>query len=111
MKEKEIGYKLDEGKLRWSLLPLDAIRSAIRVFQYGAEKYSEDNYMKGIKFTKLYDANIRHLTAWKDGEDNDDETGESNIAHAICCSLMLLALILKGFGKKFDDRNVIKDYE
>jgi hypothetical protein len=109
--KKELGYKKDEGKLRWSLLPIGPLRSVIRVMAYGANKYSEDNYMNGMKFTRIYDANMRHLTAWKDGEDFDEETGESHIAHAICCGLMLLALILKGYGKSYDDRLTYEQFD
>lgn len=110
-KKKEVGTKADKGKLRWSLLPLDAIRAAIRVFMFGAEKYGEENWSLGMDFTRIYDANIRHLTAWKDGEDLDPETGESHIAHALCCSLMLLSLILRGHGPKYDDRAIINYYQ
>jgi hypothetical protein len=103
-KVKEVGTKKDEGKPRWSILPMDAMIEVIRVFMYGDIKYNGPNYTLGMNFTRIVDANMRHLTKWVDGEDNDPETGRSHIAHAACGSLMLLALIIRGFGPKYDDR-------
>jgi len=39
---------------------------------------------------RYYDAAMRHLYAWFNGEPKDLETGESHLAHAICCLLFLL---------------------
>lgn len=39
---------------------------------------------------RYYDAAMRHLYAWFNGESKDLETGESHLAHAICCLLFLL---------------------
>ena len=39
---------------------------------------------------RYYDAAMRHLYAWFNGEPKDIETGESHLAHAICCLLFLL---------------------
>lgn len=41
---------------------------------------------------RYYDAAIRHLTAWWDGECNDPESNLPHLAHAACCIIFLLWL-------------------
>lgn len=41
---------------------------------------------------RYYDAAIRHLTAWWDGERNDPESQLPHLAHAACCVIFLLWL-------------------
>ncbi len=97
------GKKADSGKDRWDLAPMDAIREVVKVLGFGASKYGDRNWEKGIKFSRLYAAALRHLTAWFEGEDRDPETGLSHLAHAGCCVLFLLAFTIRGHGH-FDDR-------
>jgi hypothetical protein len=82
--------KLDEGKLKWSLLPLESIQEVIKVLMFGETKYSTDNW-KNLKDAKsrYYDAAMRHLTAWKLGAKTDPESGLSHLAHAACCILFM----------------------
>lgn len=85
------GTKLDAGKLQWSLLPLRLLEPVVRVLMFGARKYAPDNW-KHVPdaLDRYYDATIRHVTSWQDGERTDPETGESHLAHAICCLLFML---------------------
>lgn len=77
----------------------------MKVLQFGATKYGERNWEKGIHYSRLYSAAIRHLNAWFEGEDSDKETGLSHLAHATCCILFLLAfVVLNGEGYSLDDR-------
>ena len=98
--------KYDHGKDQFSLLPSDALRAVVRVFMYGAAKYSAHNYVRGMNWTRIADAMLRHVFAWLEGEDNDLESGHSHLAHGVCCGLMLLVLVLRGKGT--DDRFVIQ---
>lgn len=93
----QLGVKNDEGKLRWSLVPLDAMREVVRVLMGGADKYAPDNWVHVEDARRRYfDAAVRHLTEWYDGERNDPEWGLHHLAHASCCTLFLLALSLRG---------------
>lgn len=85
------GTKLDKDKLRWSLLPSGTIAQVIQVLEYGAKKYAVNNWV-GVPDaeTRYYDAAMRHLDAWRNGEDNDSESGLPHLAHAACCVLFLL---------------------
>jgi hypothetical protein len=85
------GVKYDSEKLRWSLLPLDAVEEVVKVLEYGAQKYAPDNWMKvpGAR-ERYWDAAMRHLVAWKKDGCLDDETKLSHLAHATCCMLYLI---------------------
>ena len=103
-----IGNKDDDGKLRWDLMPIEAWEEAIRVFMFGAKKYDDNNYMKGMLLSRMYNAGTRHRVAWFNGEDLDKETGRQHLAHSICCDSMALMIIKRmndgTIENKFDDR-------
>ncbi len=85
--------KYDAGKWRFSLVPMNAIRSVIEVLEFGAKKYAPDNWKTVPDArTRYFDATIRHVTAWWSGEKDDSESGLPHLAHAICCLLFLLWL-------------------
>jgi len=57
----------------------------------GARKYGRHNYrVSGVRASVYYDAAMRHLMAWWEGEDTDPDSGLSHIIKAIA-SLMVLA--------------------
>lgn len=90
-----IGRKYDSGKLRYDLIPADALQEVVRVLTYGATKYNEgydeENWRKvDHKDRRYFSALMRHSWAPKLGEDNDSETGIHHYAHAITNLLFLL---------------------
>lgn len=87
------GLKLDTGKAPMSLLDRYALEQIAMVLKFGAAKYERDNWRKGIAYTRLTDAALRHIFAFLDGEDKDPESNISHIAHAGCCVLFLLRMI------------------
>jgi hypothetical protein len=96
------GYKADEDKLPFHLLPADAVEEVVKVLQYGAKKYAPRNWERGMDWSRPFSAMMRHMWAWWRGEENDHETGLSHLAHAGCCILFLLAYSLRKIGN--DDR-------
>ena len=86
----EQGQKFDTNKPRMSLLPKGALNAVIRVLEFGATKYQENNWKHVPEAkTRYYDAMQRHIEAWWSGEQKDPETGEHHLAHAICCGMFL----------------------
>lgn len=70
----DVGKKFDGGKLQWSLLPFDALIGVIERFGKGAEKYGRDNWMQVEDAKNRYfDALMRHLSAYKMGQELDDD--------------------------------------
>jgi len=91
------GMKFDGSKPRWSLLPTNTVQQIIQVLEFGAAKYKENNWQhvdRGPE--RYYDALMRHVHAWRDGEKRDPESGLHHLAHAGCCLLFMLWLDDKG---------------
>lgn len=83
------GVKYDEEKLMWSLLDFNSIEDLVKVLQYGAKKYSLDNWKYVEPKSRYFDACLRHIIAWKQGEQNDSESGLSHLSHAMACLMFL----------------------
>ena len=78
------GFKLDMGKLRFDLVPPEAIKEIAKVMTKGCEKYPPNNWKKVDDLKNRYLAALyRHLNAWQLGENNDPDTGISHLSHAL----------------------------
>jgi hypothetical protein len=103
------GIKHDVGKPRTDLLPFDALVEVADVLDYGARKYADRNWERGMAWGRMFGAALRHLFAWASGQERDPESGRLHLSHAACCVLMLLALTLRKTGT--DDRRLASDTE
>lgn len=95
---KTEGVKFDFDKVRFDLMPVDALQVVAMVLTFGAAKYDDRNWEIGMDHMRLKAAASRHWAAWEMGEDIDPETGLPHLAQAACCNLMLLSLVLRGLG-------------
>ena len=85
------GIKFDRGKDRWDLLPLGLVQQVVRVFTFGAEKYTENSWQKLSNGYDRYKAALfRHIVAHEQGQLNDPESGLPHLAHAAWNALVLL---------------------
>lgn len=82
--------KADSGKLEWSLMPFNELEDVAKILQFGAKKYSVDNWKKCDNWKRYEDAAMRHLVAYIKGEHTDPESGKSHMAHLICNALFLM---------------------
>ena len=101
---KDEGLKFDQDKIRLELLPFEALEEVGKVLTFGAKKYGDYNWTKGIKYSRLLGASLRHIFVWATGKENDEETGLNHLAHAACCLLFILTFILQN-KTELDDRN------
>lgn len=85
------GIKLDNDKLRTDLIPMDALIGITQVFTFGARKYADRNWEKGMQWSRVLGSCLRHLFAWAMGQDKDKESGMSHLWHAGCCIMMLIS--------------------
>jgi hypothetical protein len=99
---QEAAARYDYGKSNWHLLPYCALQDVVDVFDYGATKYSERNWEKGMSWSRMFNSMMRHLVAWWNGEDTDKESGLPHLAHAAFGCLGLLFFGHKRLGT--DDR-------
>ena len=80
---RQSGMKFDNNKPRYSLLPKGAVNSVIEVLEFGAKKYSADNWQEVDNAKeRYYNAAMRHIDLWWNGEKLDSETNVHHLAHA-----------------------------
>ena len=96
------GVKFDTGKVRMELLPPELLTAVATILTFGAEKYDDRNWEKGLNWSRVYGALLRHLNAWWGGESYDKETGHSHLWHAGCCIAFLITYEMREIGQ--DDR-------
>jgi hypothetical protein len=101
--ERDQALRYNQGKLSWSMVDFDSLEGLVRVLEYGAKKYSKDNWKKGMPVTQVSESLMRHLFAFLKGEDIDPESGCRHISH-VMCNTMFLEYILRE-KPHYDDRN------
>lgn len=94
--------KNDTEKPRMDLLSPIAITKLARVLTAGAKKYDGNNWRKGLEWSRVLGATLRHLFSYLGGEDKDLETGESHMASVMCNAMFLLEY--EETHKELDDR-------
>lgn len=87
---------------RFDLLPFDALEELARVYGFGAQKYEDDNWLRGYRWRLSLGALLRHVARWAIGEDQDRETGCHHLAHAAWHCLTLITFQMRSLGT--DDR-------
>jgi len=69
----------------------------------GAAKYGRHNYRcAGVRASVYYDALMRHMIAWWEGEDIDPDSGLSHVTKALCTLAVLRDAQMQGMCA--DDR-------
>ena len=111
-KEPLAGKKYDADKIRLELLTGEFLYSIATIMTFGAKKYDAWNWSKGMKWSRVFGALMRHMWAWYMGRgptyhnfafgDLDEETGQSHLWHAGCCLMFLITYEMRGIGE--DDR-------
>jgi hypothetical protein len=96
------GKKFDENKTRLDLIPPEAIWALGSALSYGANKYGEYNWAKGMQWSRIFAATLRHLYKWWAGEECDAESGIPHLHHALTNIAFACAYSQRGIGK--DDR-------
>jgi hypothetical protein len=96
--------KYDGEKAPLSLIPVEALEEIAKVLDFGSRKYSEWNWTKGFKWSRLYSSTLRHLYAHMKGENKDPETGLSHLAHVGANVLFLIYHDVHQVGE--DDRHL-----
>jgi hypothetical protein len=92
-----------DARVPLSTVPATVLAEVAVGMLEGSLKYGRHNYrVDGCRASTYYDAAMRHLMAWWEGEDIDPDSGTHHLTKAICSLLVLRdAMIL---GKVNDDR-------
>jgi len=96
------GVRYDQGKLRWDLLPPDAMEELVKVYTEGAKKYADRNWELGMNWGRIFRAMMSHAFKFWKGNRYDDELDTHHMAMVAWNALALVAYDLRKVGK--DDR-------
>ena len=93
----ETQVKLDQGKLRYDLIPFHALDEVAKVLTYGVNKYPKPEQNWFVNSTKddlkRYRAAIlRHMSRVMQGEEIDEESGLRHLAQIATNCLFLIEL-------------------
>jgi len=96
--------KFDQGKPPIHMVPPEVIEAMAIVMDFGAKKYGENNWRldPSTGWSRSYSSLQRHLNSFWRGEDNDPESGEPHLAHALTQCAILYMYFLE--NKDMDDR-------
>jgi hypothetical protein len=90
-------------KVPFSTISAPVIAEIALAMLEGARKYRRHNYRAiGIRSSVYYDACLRHIMAWWEGEDIDLDSGLSHITKALACLVVLRDAMI--IDKWADDR-------
>lgn len=92
-------------KAALSCFPLPALMEGSLAFMEGALKYGRHNYRRaGVRYSVYFDAMIRHLFAWFEGEERATDSGVHHLGHVLACCAILLDDTLAAESIGNDDR-------
>jgi hypothetical protein len=75
-----------------------------KVLTFGAKKYADHNWTKGIKISRNIAASKRHLNNIMLGEQTDPESGIDHFFHAACDIMFILETLDSCIAKDYNDR-------
>ena len=98
----EVFYAVSTTTVSGSLVTmLKALRPLLPISSLNPET-GDRNWEKGMKWSRLFGASLRHLWKWWWYKAPDEETGYSHLKHALCCIAFLVAYEERKVGE--DDR-------
>lgn len=101
------GVKNDSGKLRYDLIPPEAMDSFAEVYTIGARKYADRNWELGMSWGRVFSAMLRHAFKWLGGESYDAVDGQHHLASVMWCAASLIAYEARSMTQ-WDDRKPVK---
>lgn len=100
---------IGSDKIPMHLFPQTATVYGAMALLEGAAKYGRANWRKiGVRASIYYDACMRHLTKWFEGQEIDEDSGLPHLAHALACIAIIIDA--KEANKLKDDRMVEGGY-
>ena len=86
-------------------LPLEGLAAGAAALEYGAMKYADRNWERGLPWQQMIDSLKRHIDDFERRNDYDDGPSGSGLHH-VCMimagALMLSSSVIRGIGE--DDR-------
>lgn len=98
----EPGLRYDAGKPRYDLIPAIPLDDLAALYEYGAKKYAERNWEKGMSWGRCFASLMRHAWAFWRGENYDVESGFHHMTHVAWNAMALVEYSKRALGT--DDR-------
>lgn len=73
--------RFNQGKTKWSLVDFESLTPLVEVLEFGAKKYSRDNWKIGLDRDEILDSMFRHMVKLLSGEEFDEESKLHHIGH------------------------------
>lgn len=93
------------GKQYMRQVPLEAIAAGAAALEYGAEKYANRNWEKGLPWQQMIDSLKRHVDDFERGtefDDGFDGSGLPQVCLIMASAMMLCSSVIREIGE--DDR-------
>ena len=91
--------KADKGKLELSLVNPQLVKAVAEVRMYGTKRYGDSENWRKVEPKRYVDALYRHLLAYIEGNEVDEESRLSHLSHMACNISFLL------------DKDYLKEHE
>ena len=90
-------------KVPLSTVPSEVMLEIGLAMLEGSRKYGRHNYrIAGVRASVYYDALMRHMMVWWEGEDDAPDSGVNHIVHAMACLTVLRDAMINDMWE--DDR-------
>lgn len=85
--------KADRGKLRLTLVPMDAVEAVAAIRMFGVQKYVDEDNWKRVEKDRYKDAALRHFIKYtREPYGMDDESNLPHLWHCLCNLFFLCSL-------------------
>jgi hypothetical protein len=88
-----------ERKLRFDLIPHEAMQGIALGFTIGAEKHAPNGWQTGGDRAHYYGAILRHANAWLAGQEFDTD-GKHHMDGVMCSAAILRAMCARGIASR-----------
>lgn len=104
VENSDTAVKFDNDKPRTDLMPPEAILGLADLYAVGARKYADRNWEKGMSYTRLLGALLRHALAYMSGENYAPDDKQHHMLSVAWCAFALFTYDCRGLAPEWDDR-------
>lgn len=103
MSENNQTYKADNGKTRLDLVSPTFIEAVGKIRTFGVQKYGDSDSWAKVEPQRYMAALLRHINAYRMGEETDKESGMPHLWHAACNLMFLIDINEVNGGKRCEN--------
>jgi hypothetical protein len=106
--EDHLAKRFSRGKLRYDLIPPEALEALATICSDGAISHGEDNWLKGMPHRTTYASLMRHVQSWWAGVDIDPTSNRSHSWHIFWNAMVMVVMEarLKAGDERFNQAEI-----